>query len=283
MNGDVEGSTWQEWVREHLFQDRMGFVIVAIVLVVAALGLNTAVQSLQLHFKKQRVEPARKVEDVPAVLGHWVQVSKDEPLSADTQETLGTEMFIFRDYLNRSLVGQAVIDSFKDKSFKERKEAVAKIQANTPNAVMSLGFTYYTGMVDTVAHIPERCYIADGYEIKQDEYKDEIWRPDPNDKEKEIKVRYITFEDQSGMTGRPVVKHVMYVFHANGDFECDPLGVRLRLQKLTERYGYYAKVELMSLVKDRDEARVIMQDFLGAALPELSKSFPDWNKLNARQ
>ncbi len=31
-------------------------------------------------------------------------------------------------------------------------------------AVINIGVTYYTGMVDTVARIPERCYIADGFE-----------------------------------------------------------------------------------------------------------------------
>ena len=29
--------------------------------------------------------------------------------------------------------------------------------------VMRAAVTYYTGMVDTVAHIPDRCYVADGF------------------------------------------------------------------------------------------------------------------------
>ena len=32
-----------------------------------------------------------------------------------------------------------------------------------------MSVTYYTGMVDTVAHVPERCVTADGYEPRPGE------------------------------------------------------------------------------------------------------------------
>jgi hypothetical protein len=72
---------------------------------------------------------------------------------------------------------------------------------------------------------------------------------------------------------------VAYVFHANGHYESDPLGVRQTLEDLTERYGYYAKIELMTLGEDTDVASAAMTDFLTAARPEIEQCFPNWQKL----
>jgi hypothetical protein len=77
---------------------------------------------------------------------------------------------------------------------------------------------------------------------------------------------------------------VAYVFHTNGHYESDPLGVRQTLEDLTERYGYYAKIELMTLVPNIEEtdisnASAAMADFLTAARPQIETCFPDWSKV----
>jgi hypothetical protein len=74
------------------------------------------------------------------------------------------------------------------------------------------------------------------------------------------------------------------VFHTNGHYESDPLGVRQTLEDLTERYGYYSKIELMTLCSNTDDgskatASAAMTDFLAAARPEIEKCLPDWNKI----
>ena len=43
-----------------------------------------------------------------------------------------------------------------------------RVQQMCPQAVINVGLTYYTGMVDTVSHIPDRCYIADGFEPSEE-------------------------------------------------------------------------------------------------------------------
>ena len=78
-----------------------------------------------------------------------------------------------------------------------------------------------------------------------------------------------------------VPKFVAYVFHTNGHYEDDPLGVRQTLQNLLERYGYYAKIELMTLgsetADDSQMASQTMADFLTAAKPQIELCLPDWN------
>jgi hypothetical protein len=255
------------------------FVVAFIILAIGAVCLNTAVEAMQLHFKKQPVPLTQKLEMLPAHLGSWVQVSKDEPLGHDVQEVLGTDVYVFRDYVNERIVGKAVIDQFKDKSATERKQIMAQIQMRNPEAVVNLGLTYYTGLVDTVAHIPDRCIIADGYEVKPGIGTDPKW-PIRGSEAEPLEVRYLNFEDQAGRNR--VDRSVAYFFNCNGDYTASTIGVRTRLQDLTQRYGYYAKVECMTLMKDEKASEQVMIDFLSSALPEIEKLLPDWNQYSGK-
>jgi hypothetical protein len=96
-----------------------------------------------------------------------------------------------------------------------------------------------------------------------------------------VTVRYIKFQDQ---TDRQPDRNVAYFFQVNGAYECDPIrGVRIRLQDLRERHGYYAKIELMNQVKDESAAKAAMTDFLSAALPDIERCLPDWKKVKAEE
>lgn len=256
-----------------------GFLIPVIILGVAAVGLNSAVSALQLHFKKLPVPLKKDLTTIPLQLGDWLQVSKDEPLDKEVQDALATDHFIFRDYVNTKLLSKADLDRFTTLGPLERKVLVNQIQTQQPEAVINMGVTYYTGLVDTVAHIPDRCYIADGFEPS--EYETPIWNVGPDRLGKApgegMPVRYINFEDQTA-AGR-VTRRVAYFFFANGHYESDPLGVRKALQNLRYKHGFYAKVELMALITNHDQCEKVMQNFLTAALPEIEKCLPDWNQV----
>ena len=112
---------------------------------------------------------------LPARLGRWQQVSIDQPLGHEYQEALGTDKYVLRDYVDTYLVSAAELAQFKDKTPAECRQLMEQIQIKNPAAVVNVGLTYYTGLVDTVAHIPDRCYIADGYEPTS--YDVESWKP----------------------------------------------------------------------------------------------------------
>jgi hypothetical protein len=267
------------------------FLIVTVALLTAALGLNASVSLMKLHFKKEPVPLARPLGAMPDKLGTWVQVSQDEPLDHEMQDVLGTAEYVFRDYINeREIPG--VADRFKNKTTKERQEELSKIRRQYPLAVISLSVTYYTGMVDTVAHVPDRCVTADGYEPKS--YETPKWPiardlPAPMKQSlgnsNDVEVRFINFEDQTGAGN--LNRAVSYFFHTNGKFISSPLGVRNELANLFVKKGYYAKVETMmafdpkvSQASIEDMSRQT-SDFLTAALPEIDKCMPDWQKVIA--
>ena len=89
-------------------------------------------------------------------------------------------------------------------------------------------------------------------------------------------MRYLSFDDVTGQ-GR-VSRNVGYFFQVNGQYVSGPIQVRAILANLFARYGYYAKVELMTVLPDRDKSARMMSDFLASAMPGIEKVLPDWKK-----
>ena len=143
------------------------FVVAFVVLLLAAVSLNATTQFLQLHFKKLPVPLAQSLETIPTTVGSWVNVMKDQ-LSDDVQQELGTEKYIMRCYVDTSVVSKDDLLAFEGKDNVGRMVELGKLRdkyhRTIDSAIISFAVTYYTGKADTVAHIPERCYTADGYE-----------------------------------------------------------------------------------------------------------------------
>ena len=260
-----------------------GFLIAVAILALSAVGLNGATEWLHLHFKKQPVEPARPLADIPAHLGPWVQVSKDEPLAHDVQDTLGTDRYVMRFYVDSRLVPPERLAEFDGKDSHERDGLVQRLQLEQPAAVVKCDVTYYTGMVDTVAHIPERCYEADGYLPSSTETVALTAGPSfaGNDGGHAVEASFLNFEDQTGAAR--VTKRVAYFFRVDGQWESDSLGVRRRLQDLRSTHGFYSKVELMMQLGDRDQCVARLSDFVTAALPQIDKCYPDWATVEGKR
>jgi exosortase/archaeosortase family protein len=187
------------------------FLAAVVVLAVAAVGLNFSVNYLKLHFKKLPVPMARSLAAIPTDLGDWQQVSLDEPLDPEIEHALGTNQYVFRDYMDARVVGRDTIEQVRrlneriqnaadaqeiGKLKEDRARLVGQTRMKHPHGVINLAVTYYTGLVDTVAHVPDRCYVADGYEPKS--WEDVKWNIDGG---KPVEVRFINFEDGSGRSG----------------------------------------------------------------------------------
>jgi hypothetical protein len=268
---------------------RGAFVAVVVVLCVSALGLNATVSFLQLHFKKRALPLAVRSlidpqEGMPVQVGDWLAVSTDQPVDPEIRQVLATDQYLFRDYVNTRRWPREQMASLRSLPASQYDAALSQLEAQSPQSVLKVAITYYTGLADTVAHIPERCYVADGFNVSQYETKRAVCGSYPNGKPREVSFRLIHFEDQTAR-GR-VARDVAYLFHVDGEYESDSLAVRNRMASLTERYGYYAKVEVMTTAppgrgQEQDTLNVdAMVDFFTAALPQLEKRLPDWRRVH---
>lgn len=258
------------------------FVLASIVLLAAAVGLNTVTRSMELYFKKAPVPLRNELSDatggVSKQLGPWVMVSQDEPLNPDMEHALGTNRFAFRVYADSRVVSQEDLAPFaKQLTGEQRHKMIEALATKHPAAVMNLALTYYTGLADTVAHIPDRCMVADGYEPTTYVNKGATVGGYADGTPRKVEYRFVHFQDQTGY-GRQD-RNIAYFFHVNGGYESSPRSVRLKLQNLFERYGYYAKVEVMNSLKDETAATEMMNDILQYALPEVERCLPDWNEV----
>ena len=257
----------------------IGFLISAAVLLVAAIGLNASVAKLKLHFKKESV-PLRKsfasAEPIPVILGPWVQVAREEVLNADMLASLATNEFLFCHYIDSSKFGktpQQIQKDFAGKNLKQQRDDVERLIHERPSGVIQFYLTHYTGKADTVAHIPERCYVGSGFDPLNPE--SDTWKIDG----RQLPVRHVTFQHQ---TASQRACDVVYFFHTNGHYESDSLKVRATLQDLLARYGYYTKAELMCGTSKRELSVPAMKDFLARALPAFEEALPDWNQYRGK-
>ena len=104
-------------------------------LAIGGVGFRVAVGQLRVYLKKESVSLREPLDTVPATLGAWKQVGKDSVFSDALIEELGT-----RSYLDRMYA----------------------VNGDPSRGVMQVHAAYYTGMIDAVPHIPERCWNANG-------------------------------------------------------------------------------------------------------------------------
>jgi hypothetical protein len=258
-------------------------LIVGAILLLVGVGLNAIVVGGGIKFQKERVELRRDLTLLPKKLGHWVQVLDDQTLPAEVVHELGTTMYIQRGYVDTRRINDPKLLTGIDKlSTAERMALFGTIQHRDPSAAIFVHMAYYTGMVDTVAHVPERCMVGGGF--------------DPVNPARvslklgnglaPIDVKYIDFRKREGGRGEgsEATTNVAYFFQVNGDYEWDSItGVRYKLQNLWEKYGYYCKIELSTAALSATEAQTVMADFVTDALPEMEKLLPDWAAVNGRR
>jgi hypothetical protein len=118
---------------------RPAFLIPLILMVGSAVAMGTAVRAYGFHLRKKPIYAAdnRLLTSLPVETMSWKRVGSDRVESLEVQEVLGTENYLTREYLKKPADG------------------------STPVAI-SFHAAYYTGMIDTVPHVPDRCFVGGG-------------------------------------------------------------------------------------------------------------------------
>ena len=241
-------------------------------------AVHTVVPIMGLHLQKMAIHPESglMLTSLPEETESWVKAYPDRREPAEVEEQLGTTNYLTR-------------------GFKERFPA----DPENPR-VIELHVAYYTGMIDTVPHVPERCFVGGGLQLGSSPRNIPLnldqsrWVLDPDVPEdlapiyrartasgmrvrlprepEAIKLHtseYMISEDQSLYAG--------YFFIANGGHTASANGVRLLAFKLEDDYAYYLKVQCNSAgVSSEDELAELASSLIGELLPELMLCVPDW-------
>ncbi len=234
------------------------FVVCAVVLAAAAVFAGPVAKRMKVVLRKEPV-PLRK------------------PLSQLDKLALGEFEFDSPTILDPAVLGPLGTEEyiswlFQDTSIKESRH---------PLRYVSCFVTYYTGRPDLVPHIPQVCYLGQGYTAVTEGQIDASVL-DPNGVPLEVPLQAVTFQKSDVFNrAKPTVA---YTFHCNGRFLGSRTDVRTRLANPFDRGAYFCKIEVSFGTPrssppnpTRQEAIAAAEKFFNRLLPVLLRDhLPDW-------
>lgn len=224
------------------------------ILVASALGLGSAVRFTGAVLQKSPVPLRAQLTNIPRDLPGWTTITDATQFPDGVIEQLRTTQFLYRVY------------------------AKHEAPSEPPIQRATLHIAYYTGSIDTVPHVAERCFVAQGaravavsrveLDLVEARSRDASGSPRADVPDR-LAVTLFEYE-QGGRVGS-----VVYFFIANGRFLATPDELRLRAFDLRERTSYYCKIE-MTFDGPRTREGVVNEAsaFLGEVLPELLDCLP---------
>lgn len=259
---------------------------------ISALGMGTVQRVFAVHLQKEAIYPpgGRVLASLPRETPRWSALGSDRVESPDVVKVLGTSNYLTRLYA--------------------REEG----QAEAPRVVLDLHCAYYTGMIDTVPHVPERCFVGGG--LQQADFaqvhdvpldasawrRDESVPPELAGEGGAIYTLRLPYHERSSAPGqrvrlprgvtpeRPLRMRISsfdfpdgrrlyagYFFIANGGTAANARQVQALAFDLTSDYAYFLKVQITSSsVGSPEELARHAGSLLDDLLGEILMCVPDW-------
>ncbi len=251
------------------------FLAAFAILIGSAVGLRATIGLLGIHVQKAAIYApgGRQVHAIPTKVGSWERYGSDEVLSAEALEELDTDNYVSRAYATKW---------------------------NGVETLLDFHAAYYTGMIDTVPHVPERCFVGGGMSISGRHGRVRIpldvsgYTPDPTATgDREVlqaftqdgaRVR-LPFDVQDLRMNvmefaAPGVKQPIfagYFFIANNSIAPTAEDDRALAFRDVDYYAYFVKVQFTSFqANSAEELAEQAADFLKEGLPEIMRCLPDW-------
>lgn len=292
--------TWRSIKRgDRVQQLALSQGVIGGLLIVAILGQASIVRATGVALNKLPLPLRHGIAlSFPDQAGEWELLHLDPKLPTDIESELGTDEYFNRYYVNNAAgVGASSIEVFT-----ENNEPGGRLRSwdgvIKPGELAKVHLAYYTGMLDTVPHVPDKCWLAAGSEqtyrqvhtikLARDDY-----RPDPENPGM-ILAKSTGFNEDvrlpgdqieavifSGRDDKNRVTTALYFFIANGSMVASNYDVRFSFD-MKHRYSYYCKVELM--FPGVDDPELVAQhagELLRDLLPEIMACLPDWTEVQS--
>jgi len=262
----------------------VAYVTAILVLIGGAIGFRGIISGLEYHMMKKPVQLRLALSGISTTLGEWEQIGDDATFSAAEIESLGTDRVLTRYYRRKGVKGDQLLE---------------------------LHVAYYTGKIDSVPHVPERCWATSGLQqtISPEHLAldlGEDWERSLDTVHASTGENYPFIRRTHPVTGKQELVHMPvgdflmrttefqhekrpedrivggYFFIANGRITPSAFGVRGLAFNRTDEFAYYCKVQL-NYAGTANEDREVLEDFIPIAsefldelLPDLMAKLPDW-------
>ncbi|MEM9413872.1 MAG: exosortase/archaeosortase family protein [Planctomycetota bacterium] len=262
------------------------------VLLTASVGNAAMTKAMKISLVKAPVPLQYNLAaQFPQAFGDWVRISQDARLSHDLEEELGATEYLTSWFLDTS-TGQTV----EELEIELAPDGRSIVRGYEPGEVVVLHIAYYTGIVDTVPHVPDKCWVVAGGTVAyrgqhQISLEGDHYRQDPESdgliarsaygydvRIPQDEIDMIVFAADSENGARVAAT---YFFIANGQCMASSHKVRFSFN-LRDRYAYYCKVEVrFPGINDPKLLEARAQDFLRDAMPQVMAMLPDWTEVRA--
>ncbi|MEM7680379.1 MAG: exosortase/archaeosortase family protein [Planctomycetota bacterium] len=277
-----------------ILDSRLAFGFVAGALAMTIVGQSTAIAWTGAVLIKKPLPLRHNLYTVSEEAGVWKLAHTQPPLTADILETLGTRDYFTLMYVDTSHPQPEAGFVYEIDYDNPRKSRVSY----EPGSLLRLHTAYYTGTVDTVPHVPTRCFIAGGAEHDGEQQitldldpADYTPAPDGQgylttlDDGRTVRVPTLTIPAtlfKYRPEGAEEPQHVIFFFAANGKFMASPNQVRAEGFNPTDQYSYYCKIEVQPMdIGDAELSEQRVEDLLTEMLPEIMACLPDWTEVQA--
>ncbi|MFA6134230.1 MAG: hypothetical protein WC869_09480 [Phycisphaerae bacterium] len=264
------------------------FGIAAGVLLVTTIGWGWGVTQLQWALRKEPVPwPAGvtvsadcRLTSFPARIGPFV-LAEDGELERQRDGQPDGDVIMREDVLESLHINTSV-----DKSRLAERQSnwyASRIYRDTrvdsgPFRYWRLDLYYYTGLLDTVPHVPERCAQAGGAQLAGNSGVTFALTGTPEPWDKAAPFRKTCYEITTGnnvlASTRRYVQY--YTFSLNGAPQASWEMVRATLTLPTQRYCFFAKIQFgpAGEVPDFDETDAPAQEFIRLFMPAALATLP---------
>lgn len=263
------------------------FISSIVLLVIGGAAFQAVASWLNVHLRSEAIALRQPLSLTPSTLGSW-HMAQDLQLDTATTEQLGTNSYISRIYVNR---------------------------ARPDMPALQFHVAYYTGQVDSVPHVPDRCIEAGGM-VQESPAPENLpfdmiaaeWATDDAHEIDGQAVPYLSMEDP--LTGEfdrvhlPVGEqlyrhiefsdpknsgariHAGYFFIANGRWCASPSAVKMTAFTGGDKHAYYCKVQIVATGGEAFDKQAFIDysvAFLEPMLPQIMRLLPDWPDVQRQQ
>ena len=294
------GYAWWSIKRgDRVHQVAMSQGVIGGLLAVAIFGQTTVINATGVALTKLPLPLRHGIAlSFPDQAGDWELLHLDPKLPKDIEAELGTDEYFNRYYVNNSAGLAAKSIDVVTQDNEPGGRLIGWQGFDSPGDLAKVHVTYYTGMLDTAPHVPNKCWVVAGqrqvysetHTIKLDRFD---YRPDPDHPGMVLAdstgfnetVRLPTDEIKATIfTGETYDGHqttALYFFIANGNVVASNKGVRFNFD-MKDRYSYYCKVELLFPgVIDPEQVEAYATKLLSDLMPEVMACLPDWTEVQA--
>jgi hypothetical protein len=277
------GRSWRSvcWGERH-------FLLAAVILAAVWIGWDWAIAQLRWATRKEavpwtaavRVDGKCRVVSFPDRLGPYVLVGDGE-IDKTTDGRADGDIVLEEDVLESLKINTALdqrrLGARRSNWYLTRIYRDTRVESSNPFRYWRLEVYYYTGGLDKVPHVPDRCLVAGGATLLSSASgRLAVGVPGISPPWDRLTFNRVGYEmtDRLGLDVKRYVQY--YVFSLNGRPEGSWEKVRLGLTKPWVRHCYFAKIQLAptSPITDFAQADQAAVDFLNMFLPAVVALWP---------